>query len=215
MGAHASKETCASTQTGRAQEYLATSAHAQTHSHQRQAGPPSYSRICGERVTFVPGQERVFPRGQDDFDLLALRPVFSFQCRFLGRVQNPGCWASHLVPSGALSRARGGGQGRDPNRPQGEGTQSPWVPLWAWPAGLLLLNFICLPPLRCLLSTLPGSHMGPPLPGSLSSLFSFFDVRPHPARGPLLHRPSRSPRLEDHVCLLFISHLPRPPSSQN
>lgn len=90
-----------------------------THTHRHaaariEAGPPSYSHICGRQVALEGGQKHGFPQGQNEFDPLALWPVFSFQCKFLGRVQVGIGWASHPAVSGTLARGPRPGQGPQP-----------------------------------------------------------------------------------------------------
>lgn len=145
-GAHTSWEMCASTHAGRAQECLATCDTQRHTAAQGEARPPSYSHICGEQVTVGEGQKRVFPRGQNDFHLPALWPVFSFQCDFRAESRAGGGGPStQLCPAPSPEpRAAGGGGAGNPASLREKGNQSQQAPLWAWPTGLLPSNFICL-----------------------------------------------------------------------
>lgn len=72
---------------GEVQPPLLTHKHRHT-AAQRAVGSSSYSRIRGQQVPLTDRRKGVFPQGQIRSNLLELWPVFSFQCKFLGRVQS-------------------------------------------------------------------------------------------------------------------------------
>lgn len=104
---------------------------------QREAGCDSHSRICGEEATLRDGRKTVFLWRWAGSNLLALCPVFSFQWKFLGRVQN---WSRLGLPPSSV-QSPGPWPRWDPNLSQGKGETGqvgPTLGLAHWTLALLL-----------------------------------------------------------------------------